>query len=224
MASERPHHRAVERMLAVPSRRAGTPAVLSAAADDANKGPATARHPPRIDSSKTTKYKRTSNKPDGMNRETARVQRARQLMNASKKVRAESARVNAEFDLIEREVDTSAGRGLVGGFESASGHRARQNAARADCPGSAAARRGASVDFDCPTDHERGRRRCAAARESLANWPSQASVRPSDRSTARHRQQAVDRWHSGTPVSDVDFSGRTSDPRRARPPRVSVSC
>ena len=43
---------------------------------------------------------------DRMNRETARVQRARQLMNASKKVRSESARVNAEFDRIERDVDT----------------------------------------------------------------------------------------------------------------------
>ena len=41
-----------------------------------------------------------------LNRETARVQRARQLMNASKKVRAESARVNAEFDVIEGDVDT----------------------------------------------------------------------------------------------------------------------
>jgi hypothetical protein len=43
---------------------------------------------------------------DRMNRETARVQRARQLMNASKKVRAESARVNAEFEPIEGDVDT----------------------------------------------------------------------------------------------------------------------
>ena len=43
---------------------------------------------------------------DRMNRETARAQRARELMNASKKVRAESARVNAEFDVIEGDVDT----------------------------------------------------------------------------------------------------------------------
>ena len=43
---------------------------------------------------------------DRMNRETARAQRARELMRASKKVRAESARVNAEFDVIERDVDT----------------------------------------------------------------------------------------------------------------------
>jgi len=43
---------------------------------------------------------------DRMNRETARAQRARDLMKASKKVRAESARVNAEFDVIEGDVDT----------------------------------------------------------------------------------------------------------------------
>ena len=43
---------------------------------------------------------------DRMNRETARAQRARELIKASKKVRAESARVNAEFDVIERDVDT----------------------------------------------------------------------------------------------------------------------
>jgi metal-responsive CopG/Arc/MetJ family transcriptional regulator len=43
---------------------------------------------------------------DRMNRETARAQRARELMKASKKVRAESARVNAEFDVIEGDVDT----------------------------------------------------------------------------------------------------------------------
>ena len=43
---------------------------------------------------------------DRLNHETARVQRARQLMNASKKVRAESARVNAEFDRIEGDIDT----------------------------------------------------------------------------------------------------------------------
>ena len=41
-----------------------------------------------------------------LNRETAGVQRARQLTNASKKVRAESARVNAEFDEMEGDVDT----------------------------------------------------------------------------------------------------------------------
>ena len=41
---------------------------------------------------------------DRMNHETARVQRARDLINASKKVRAESARVNAEFDAIEEDV------------------------------------------------------------------------------------------------------------------------
>jgi len=43
---------------------------------------------------------------DRMNHETARVQRARDLINASKKVRAESARVNAEFDAIEGDVET----------------------------------------------------------------------------------------------------------------------
>jgi hypothetical protein len=42
---------------------------------------------------------------DRMNRETARVQRARDLIKASTKVRAESARVNAEFDAIEGDVD-----------------------------------------------------------------------------------------------------------------------
>jgi hypothetical protein len=43
---------------------------------------------------------------DRMNHETARVQRARDLIKASKKVRAESARVNAEFDAIEGDVET----------------------------------------------------------------------------------------------------------------------
>ena len=43
---------------------------------------------------------------DQMNHETARAQRARDLINASKKVRAESARVNAEFDAIEGDVET----------------------------------------------------------------------------------------------------------------------
>jgi len=43
---------------------------------------------------------------DRMNHETARAQRARDLMTASKKVRAESARVNAEFDVIEGDVET----------------------------------------------------------------------------------------------------------------------
>jgi hypothetical protein len=43
---------------------------------------------------------------DRMNHETARARRARDLMNASKKVRAESARVNAEFDAIEGDVET----------------------------------------------------------------------------------------------------------------------
>ena len=43
---------------------------------------------------------------DRMNHETVRVQRARDLINASKKVRAESARVNAEFDAIEGDVET----------------------------------------------------------------------------------------------------------------------
>ena len=43
---------------------------------------------------------------DRMNHETARVQRARDVINASKKVRAESARVNAEFDAIEGDVET----------------------------------------------------------------------------------------------------------------------
>ena len=43
---------------------------------------------------------------DRMNHETARAQRTRDLMNASKKVRAESARVNAEFDAIEGDVET----------------------------------------------------------------------------------------------------------------------
>jgi hypothetical protein len=43
---------------------------------------------------------------DRMNHETARVQRARDLINASKKVRVESARVNAEFDAIEGDVET----------------------------------------------------------------------------------------------------------------------
>jgi hypothetical protein len=42
---------------------------------------------------------------DRMNRETARVRRARDLVKASKKVRAESSRVNAEFDAIEEDVD-----------------------------------------------------------------------------------------------------------------------
>jgi hypothetical protein len=42
---------------------------------------------------------------DRMNRETARVRRASDLVKASKKVRAESARVNAEFDAIEEDVD-----------------------------------------------------------------------------------------------------------------------
>jgi hypothetical protein len=42
---------------------------------------------------------------DRMNHETARIQRARDLINASKKVRAESARVNAEFDAIEGDVE-----------------------------------------------------------------------------------------------------------------------
>jgi hypothetical protein len=41
---------------------------------------------------------------DRMNHETARAERARALVNASKKVRAESARVNAEFDAIEEDV------------------------------------------------------------------------------------------------------------------------
>ncbi len=40
-----------------------------------------------------------------MNQETARVQRAHDLIKASKKVRAESARVNAEFDVIEGDVE-----------------------------------------------------------------------------------------------------------------------
>ena len=43
---------------------------------------------------------------DRLNRETARAQRAHDLMKASKKVRAESARVNAEFDAIEKDVDS----------------------------------------------------------------------------------------------------------------------
>jgi metal-responsive CopG/Arc/MetJ family transcriptional regulator len=43
---------------------------------------------------------------DRMNHETARVQRARDLITASKKVRTESARVNAEFDAIEGDVET----------------------------------------------------------------------------------------------------------------------
>jgi hypothetical protein len=43
---------------------------------------------------------------DRMNHETARIQRSRDLINASKKVRAESARVNAEFDAIEGDVET----------------------------------------------------------------------------------------------------------------------
>ena len=41
---------------------------------------------------------------DRMNHETARAQRARALINASKKVRVESALVNAEFDAIEGDV------------------------------------------------------------------------------------------------------------------------
>ena len=40
-----------------------------------------------------------------MNDETARAKRARDLMRASKKVRAESARVNAEFDGIEADLE-----------------------------------------------------------------------------------------------------------------------
>ena len=43
---------------------------------------------------------------DRMNHETARVQRARDLIKSSKKVRTESARVNAEFDAIEGDVET----------------------------------------------------------------------------------------------------------------------
>lgn len=43
---------------------------------------------------------------DRMNHETARARRARDLMTASKKVRAESAHVNAEFDEIEGDVET----------------------------------------------------------------------------------------------------------------------
>jgi predicted DNA-binding protein len=43
---------------------------------------------------------------DRMNRETTRAQRAHDLMKASKKVRAESARVNVEFDAIETDVDS----------------------------------------------------------------------------------------------------------------------
>jgi hypothetical protein len=43
---------------------------------------------------------------DRMNHETARAQRSRDLMRASRKVRAESARVNAEFDAIEGDVET----------------------------------------------------------------------------------------------------------------------
>jgi predicted DNA-binding protein len=42
---------------------------------------------------------------DRMNRETARARRARDLVEASKKVRAESCRVSAEFDAIEEDVD-----------------------------------------------------------------------------------------------------------------------
>jgi predicted DNA-binding protein len=42
---------------------------------------------------------------DRMNRETERARRARDLVKASKKARAESSRVNAEFDAIEEDVD-----------------------------------------------------------------------------------------------------------------------
>jgi hypothetical protein len=41
-----------------------------------------------------------------MNDETTRAKRARDLIRASKKVRAESARVNAEFDAIEADIET----------------------------------------------------------------------------------------------------------------------
>jgi hypothetical protein len=39
-----------------------------------------------------------------MNRQTTRAQRADKLIRASRKVRAESARVNAEFDAIDEDV------------------------------------------------------------------------------------------------------------------------
>jgi len=41
-----------------------------------------------------------------MNDETTRAKRARDLRRASKRVRAESARVNAEFDALEADLET----------------------------------------------------------------------------------------------------------------------